>query len=218
MEPILRPTLIPDWIAAILLVSLILMVVSKERFGYRFSVFMSLISNTKYILVFNKKQGFIHPFQLIWHGFAILNCSLFLYLNKKQIAVIFQNSDLLSLSFTNIILGITAFVLLKQLAQLIHGSFFNSLKMMQEFLFKKSSYFNYASLIFFVSNIISLFLLADSMLLFIISLACVLSITLIGWLVILRNRQKYITDQFFYFILYLCALEIAPFLVIGSVL
>ena len=218
MEPILRTTLIPDWIAAILLVSLILMVVSKERFGYRFSVFMSLISNTKYILVFNKKQGFIHPFQLIWHVFAVLNCSLFLYLNKNQIAIIFQNSDLLSISFTNIILAITAFVLMKQLAQLIHGSFFNSLKMMQEFLFKKSSYFNYASLLFFVSNIISLFLLADSMLLFIISLACVLSVTLIGWLAILRNRQKYITDQFFYFILYLCALEIAPFLVIGSVL
>lgn len=218
MEPVLRPEFLPDWMAAVVLLSLLLVIVTKEKFTYRFSVFIRLMSNTKYVLLFNKKQAYLHPFQFIWQIFAILNTSLFLYLQKEQIASVFGNKAILNFSFAHILCFVAGFILLKQLLQLLHAALFNNRKIIEEFLFKKSSYFYYANLIFCVSNLISLFLVRDHMLLFFIPLACVFTFTLVGWLVILRNRQKYISEQFFYFILYLCALEIAPFLIIGSIL
>ncbi|WFO18183.1 DUF4271 domain-containing protein [Cellulophaga baltica 4] len=37
-----------------------------------------------------------------------------------------------------------------------------------------------------------------------------------GWVTAIRNHQKLITNNFFYFILYLCALEIAPLVLLGD--
>lgn len=218
MEPQLRSLLAPDWIIGILFLSLLLLVVAKERFGYRFSVFINLISNNKYVIVFNKKQGFIHPFQLIWQVFAVTNTSLFIYLNTNHIGEVLQNPALKQLSFTQIFLIVLAFVSTKQIAQLLHGLFFDSLKKIKEFLFKKNSYFNYASLGFFISNITFIFILPSNKTLFLGSLMLVITFTFIGWLIVLKNGQKYITEQFLYFILYLCTLEIAPFILIGSLL
>jgi hypothetical protein len=85
---------------------------------------------------------------------------------------------------------------------------------MKDLTFKKSSYFNYASIILFISNLLFLFLFPNSRILFFVSIGLAFLVILSGWLVIIRNHQKHIINNIFYFILYLCALEIAPFLII----
>jgi len=218
MEPLLKNLFIPDWILGLLLLSMVLMVVAKERYSYRFSLFSKLLTNTKYILVFNKKQGYAHPFQLIWQLIAIANLSLFFYLYRAHLADWCNKPELSQLSYGAIALGIGVCIVLKQLLQLIHGLLFNNLKIMQQIVFQKSSYYNYASTAFFITNLMTLFLFKNTAVVFFIGVSIVFIVSLVGWFLVFRNHQKYIANNIFYFILYLCALEIAPIIYMGSLL
>ncbi|MEJ6623413.1 MAG: DUF4271 domain-containing protein [Flavobacteriaceae bacterium] len=214
METLLRPSFIADWILGVLLLSLLIMVLSKQIHLHRFTLFTNLLTNNKYVLVYNKKKQLLHPFQLLWQLFAILNTSLFLYLNLGLLTIRLGSSSYLSSSFILIFLGVAFFVYAKQLAQRLNGVFFNNNRLMKDLTFKKSSYFNYASIILFISNLLFLFLFPNSRILFFVSIGLAFLVILSGWLVIIRNHQKHIINNIFYFILYLCALEIAPFLII----
>jgi len=218
METLLRPSFIVDWILGILVLSLFIMVLSKQMHLQRFLLFTNLLTNNKYVLVFNKKQQLLHPFQLLWQLFAILNASLFLHLNQNQLSKWVGSSSYYTSSFGMIFLFVTFFIYSKQIAQRLNGVFFNNNKLMKDISFKKSSYFNYASIILFISNLLFLFLFPNSKVLFLFSVSFTFLVTLSGWLVTIRNHQKYIINNIFYFILYLCALEIAPFLIIVRIL
>jgi len=112
---------------------------------------------------------------------------------------------------------VSGFVVIKAILQNIHGWLFGNKKLLNEIVFKKNSFFNYGSMVLFTANILYAFIPFNAKLLFYSSLFLFVSITLIGWILILRNYQKYILHNVFYFILYLCALEIAPFLIIASI-
>jgi hypothetical protein len=88
--------------------------------------------------------------------------------------------------------------------------------MITEYLFKKISYLNYSSLVMFIANILLTYVLKDSKAVVYASAFLILVINSIGWVIVLRNYQKLITNNFFYFILYLCALEITPLVLIGD--
>jgi hypothetical protein len=95
-----------------------------------------------------------------------------------------------------------------------NGFVFNNGKVISEFIFKKLSYFNYSALVAFLANIILTYVFKDSKAVVFTSLFLIVLINAIGWFTIIKNHQKYLTSHFFYFILYLCALEIAPFVII----
>ena len=87
-----------------------------------------------------------------------------------------------------------------------------------EIIFKKLSYLNHSALIMLLANIVLTYVLKDSKPVIYISIFLILLINGIGWATLIKNHQKFIVNNFFYFILYLCALEIAPFVIIGSYL
>jgi len=102
--------------------------------------------------------------------------------------------------FFNSIAGfILLFFVLKVGLQLGNAFLFGSYRVISEIVFKKLSYFNYSGLVMFLANV-------------------VLSFVLPGSKTVVQNHQKFIVNNFSYFILYLCALEIAPLVIIGSFL
>jgi hypothetical protein len=118
-----------------------------------------------------------------------------------------------------IILGLLIiFLLTKIFLQLGNGFVFNNGKNISEYIFKKLSYLNYSSLVMFLANIMLTYVSIGSKTVLFISIFIIILINAVGWFTILKNHQKYITSHFFYFILYLCALEIAPFVIIANYL
>jgi hypothetical protein len=106
----------------------------------------------------------------------------------------------------------------KILLQMGGGFVFNNNKIISEFIFKKLSYLNYSSIIMLASNIIITYVLTDSKIVVFASIFLIVVVNVIGWITIIKNYQKLISSYFFYFILYLCALEIAPFVIIVNYL
>lgn len=216
MEPVYKTIPVMDWITVILFSSVLCIVIAKRLFYNRFMNFIILPFNNKYIFMYNKKDILLNWFHVFFTLFQLFNFSLFLYLSRsilwppegKSYPVIYI-----------IILGLLIlFLLVKIFLQLINGFVFNNSKLVSEFIFKKLSYLNYSSLVMFFANVIITYIARDSKSVIFLSIILLLLINMIGWFTILKNHQKFITGHFFYFILYLCALEIAPIVIIANYL
>ena len=74
----------------------------------------------------------------------------------------------------------------------------------------KMSYLSNFCLLIFPLLILALYLFYDSSIAAIIVAAIAVFILLLYYILIVKNNQKVILKNLFYFILYLCALEVAP--------
>lgn len=166
--------------------------------------------------MYNKKEKLLNWFNLFFGLFLIINLSLFLYIGSDILLISDQNSSIIR--FPLILGSLVLFLFIKLALQMGNGFIFGTEKMITEVIFKKLSYFNYSGLIMFVANVILIYIAIGSKVVFYVAILLILLVNVIGWITILRNHQKFITSNFFYFILYLCALEIAPFILIGSFL
>jgi len=216
MEPILRNIVVMDWITILIFLSLLFLVLAKGVFYTRFLNFIILPFNNKYIFMYNKKEKLLNWFNLFCGLFLIINFSLFLYLGRNILFEPDQNSAIVV--FPLILGSLVLFLFIKLGLQMGNGLIFGTQKTISEVIFKKLSYFNYSGLIMFVANVILTYIAIGSKAVLYVAFFLILLVNVIGWITILRNHQKFITSNFFYFILYLCALEIAPFILIGSFL
>ncbi|MGB5371363.1 MAG: DUF4271 domain-containing protein [Flavobacteriaceae bacterium] len=216
MEAVLRTAQTPDWITFLIFASLIFIVLAKGFFYGKYMNFMILPINNKYIFLYNKKDKLMNGFQVFLTLFQLFNSSLFLYLIGKLFLGIPKNDD--PLLFMGILGGLVVFLLLKISLQLVSAFIFDSEKTILEIIFKKLSYFNYSALVMFLANAVLSFIFIDSKIVVYVAIFLILWINIIGWSTLLKNHQNFIAANFFYFILYLCALEIAPLVLIGSFL
>ena len=196
-----------------------MVVLAKSTFYNRFLNFIILPFNNKYVFMYNKKEKLLNWFHIFFTVFQVINLSLFIYL---AIQVLFKEGSFMSMESTygypTILGALLLFLLIKVSLQLSNGFIFNSNKTISDLIFKKLSYLNYSGLIMFTANIILCYVLKDSQMVVYVTFFLILMINAIGWVTLLRNHQNFLASNFFYFILYLCALEIAPFVIIGSYL
>ncbi|EAQ99892.1 DUF4271 domain-containing protein [Maribacter sp. HTCC2170] len=216
MEPILRNIENYDWVTILIFLSLLFVVLAKSVFYTRFLNFIILPFNNKYIFMYNKKEKLMNWFNLFFGLFLIINLSLFLYLARTVLVGSSANSSIFV--FPVIIGSIILFLIIKLSLQMGNSFIFGTQKLISEVIFKKLSYFNYSGLIMFVANVMLTYIFMGSKVVVYVAIILILLVNVIGWITVLRNHQKFITSNFFYFILYLCALEIAPFILIGSYL
>ncbi len=216
MEPILRNTTDIDWITVIVFSSLIFVVLAKSVFFNRFLNFIILPFNNKYIFMYNKKETLVNWFNLFFSIFLILNLSLFIDLGRM--ALTGSTSVSSPLVYSMIVGSLVIFVLVKITFQMGNAHIFGSKKTISDIIFKKISYINYSGIIMFLANVLLTYIFIGSKTVVYGAILLILLINAIGWIAVLRNHLKFITGHFFYFILYLCALEIAPLIFIGSYL
>jgi hypothetical protein len=216
MEPVHRVINNIDWITAIIFSSILFMVIAKNLFYNRFLNFIILPFNNKYIFMYNKKDKLLNWFNIFFTIFQLLNFSLFIYLASTILSN--SESDLFPVVFIIILGFLFLFLFGKIFVQMGGGFVFNNNKIVSEFIFKKLSYLNYSSIIMLAANIVITYVLKDSKIVVFVSIFLIVVVNVIGWITIIKNYQKLISSYFFYFILYLCALEIAPFVIIANYL
>ena len=209
MNSILRESLQSDWITIVILISLVFIIIAKQMFYTRFVNFLVLPFNNKYLFMYNKRDILFNWFHIFLAGFQLINLTLFTF----YAAEIVLQADLSNspLNFLIVFSLILLFFLLKVIIQLGNSFVFNNQKTITEIIFKKISFLNFSGLILFVANVLLTFIFQGSALVVYAGIFFVLLVNAVGWITILRNHQKYISSYFFYFILYLCALEISPY-------
>ncbi len=215
-EPTLRTIHSIDWITIVIFSSLVFIVVAKGLFYTRFTNFILLPFNNKYLFMYNKKDKLLNWFHVFFTLFQLINIALFVYIAQGVFSE--SSNESYPLLYFMILGLLLLFVLFKVLFQLGNGFIFNTNRTISEFVFKKISYLNYSGMVAFAANIMLVYVLKDSKTVILIGSFLILLINCIGWLTLVRNHQKFITSNFFYFILYLCALEISPLVLIGSFL
>ncbi|MFD2099836.1 DUF4271 domain-containing protein [Flagellimonas iocasae] len=216
MNPIEKTVYSLDWMTLVLFISLLIFALGKYLYHSKFLNFIILPFNDKYVLLHNKKGQLFNWFHILLTIFQAINLSFFLFLSLKAFDALPHNKEL------NVFFMILGFLVLFQIGKLVlqfvNGFVFNTQDLVSELVFSKISYLNHGSIILFLSNVVLVYILIDSKIVVYATIILILLINGIGVIKLLKNYQKAMFPYFVYFILYLCALEIAPLVIIGSYL
>ncbi|GGG36664.1 DUF4271 domain-containing protein [Croceivirga lutea] len=216
MEAITRQIQNLDLVTLLLFVSLCAFAGAKIFDKNKFGVYIILPVNNKYLTIHNKKGKLISWFHLLNTAFQLLNFSIFGYLTIK----VFTANQYLELKdlLWYLLLCLFFFVMVKLILQLLTGYIFNIENRILEYIFNKQSYFNYSALIACVGNIILAYVLPESVTVVYLIIGLIFLLNIVGLVNTIKTHQIYIKSHLLYFILYLCALEIAPLVIFGSYL
>ncbi len=204
-----------DWITITLLLVIALLLFNKLKHGERFRRLQSLLFNNVYINDYSKTIPLIfNVFNNVFSVIIILVISLlfFVVLNDYHPGNINYNV----IYFFKIVFYVFTFIVIRFVIGLLLGSIFEMEKEQQYFTFLKLSYLSNFCLIIIPVLIINFYidLAVFSKLLILVAVL----LLLFYYFKLIKNNHKLIFSNLFYFILYLCALEIAPFVIIYRLL
>ena len=206
-----------DGITLIFLLIFILLVVVKLIYNERLFLLTTIGISKKYFLNYGKES------QLIFNGF---NSILFIVQSLIGMLIVYaflqfyqpelvQESNFLLLKIFSCL---SIIFLIRYLIGKGLGILFDVENTHNHISFEKMSYL-FSILLLILPFLLSVFYVEKYNFLFFQLLIAVLTILLIiRYLFLFSNNKKQIASRLFYFILYLCALEIAPFFIIFKIL
>jgi hypothetical protein len=212
LEAIERFTVSQDWITLLVLLALVLLVVAKYAFTQRFAHFTMLFATDKYLVLKGKDPNLFHPFNVILFVVNLISVGLFIYI----FYLTFENAspERPKVLFLRIVTAYAAFVLLKFSLEKIIADVLSVNERMDYYLFFKLSYRNFISMILLPVSIFLIYVWEPGRLTLYIILGIILLMNFITLLSVFRKNSQYIFNNWFYFILYLCALEIGPYYIL----
>ncbi|WP_242203936.1 DUF4271 domain-containing protein [Aestuariivivens insulae] len=199
----------------ILLVTCLLMVAAAKLVSSnRFSDFIYVFTNSKYLNIYSREQKFLDKFDALLFVNLIISASIFAVLALK----FFNGVDYTSINaLFKITVGLGSFFLIKVLIERLIGSLFEIDSLIDAYLFQKITYKNYLGLLLLPINAFLIYSFKSSAMLFNIMLGLLFLVNITGLITSFKRHQSLIKNNFFYFILYLCALEIAPYIILYKV-
>ena len=205
-----------DWITLMMVGCLILLALAKYFYPKRFQEFVMLALTNKYFLVQGKNDEIRHPFNVLLFGIQIISVSLFIYLLIKT-----YNPNLTannSWLFIQICTAYSVFVLVKFSIEKLIGAIFSIESLVNGYLYQKLSYRNWLAMVFFLGNLVFYYAFKPTINILIVFLGVVILFNLVALFYSYKSNRNLILSHYFYFILYLCALEISPYLILYKVL
>lgn len=202
------------WVSLVFLAILIFLTWAKVLYKDRLLHTASLFFANKYLFIyFNKeKSDILNLFQFLLFMVQILALSLAVYFANY----LWQFSDRLNAlnGYLLLLSGVGLYFCLRYLIGLFLAEIFNIKPKYNKIVYDKVSYFN--NLILWVLPFLMLGAYADNYKEFFLKTTFLFLVILLilRYALVLANNKKLIVNNLFYFILYLCALEIAPLAII----
>ncbi|MGB8704393.1 MAG: DUF4271 domain-containing protein [Gillisia sp.] len=212
MEAIERISISNDLPTLIILLMLVLLVGARQLYQNRFEDFLALISSGKFLVIKNREHKALFGFNVVMLIVHLLSISLFLFLIYRSFTDVAP--DKTGILFLRIFTGYGFFVLLKITVEKIIANVFDIDEAMEGYLFQKHTFRNYLSVLLLPISISLVYIANPDPYLF----YAMGGILLVAWLGayfrILKKNQVVVSHNWFYFILYLCALEITPYVIL----
>ncbi len=198
-----------DWITLVFLIILTLFVIIKYQYSERFSRLFSLLISRNYLVIYSKISPLLlNPFHLFFAVIQLFIFSLTIFVGIKANSSIAKEFEFSF--FLNILAGVFIFTVLRYFLGKLLAIVFDLEKEYESVTYLKISYLSNFCLLIFPLLLGALYLFYDSTVVAIIIAVTSIMMLLLYYAFIIKNNQKLILKNFFYFILYLCALEIAP--------
>lgn len=212
MEAIERIVVSKDWITLVLLAILIVLALVKYRYPRKFLDFTMLFATNKYLLLRGKEPRISHPFNIWMFVVNVLSVSFLIFIFYQT----FAESRIARpiILFIRIATAYAAFVLLKFGIEKIMAITLSIENSINYYLFQKLTYRNFIALFLLPLNIMFIYVWEPGLTTFYIVLGMVLLINLLIQFNIYKKNRQLIFGNLFYFILYLCALEIGSYFIL----
>ena len=195
----------------LIIVSLILTATAKLLYPKRFQEFISILINFRYLRIYSREQKFFDGFEAILFSNLVIGLAVFTFIFYNNG---FQNESVPQSSLFKIGFAIGVFMLIKVLIERLISSVLNLDFIINDYLFEKINYKNFLGLILIPVNALLIYRFEPNENTLLVIVSILLTINSIGLIFFFKKHQNTIKKNFFYFILYLCALEISPYLVL----
>ncbi|RPD96515.1 DUF4271 domain-containing protein [Aureibaculum marinum] len=215
LEAIDRIVVSKDWVTIVLLIAVTLLILNRLKSSDRYYKLKNLLVNNTYINSYSKANPLLlNSFNIIFLVVYVIVISFLLF-----IAIHLYKPDIASFNFLfylKIALFLCLLIGFRIIIGILLAVLFEKEQVQQYFTFLKTSYLSNYSLImlpliaihfYFDSDLYSNFLMIVAALLF-----------LYYYILLIKNNQTLVFGKSFYFILYLCTLEIAPLIVMTKII
>ena len=166
---------------------------------------MMLLFTNHYFSIQGKNKQLLEPFNILLFIVQVISLSLLIYLfyttrESTNPLLIFQ-----------ITIGYTIFTLIKIILEKLIGVVFSIEEFINSYIFYKFSYTSLASIVVLLSHFFVFYFFRNSPIYLMILSGVIGVFIIITRLYFYIKHKKIILSNFFYFILYLCTLEISPY-------
>ncbi|WP_040247126.1 DUF4271 domain-containing protein [Psychroserpens mesophilus] len=211
----LREVISNDWFTVFLILGLTFITLCKYLFTSRFKDFVTVISNSKYLKIYARDQKFIDGFDALLFLNLIISVSIFSYIVYASLV---HPSEFNLTQFFKLIFGIGVLFLIKVLLERLIGSVFDIDSLIDSYLFQKTTYKNYTGFLLLPINCVLIYTLTPTTSVIYVCIGLIVLVNFLGFISSFKNHQKLLLNNLFYFILYLCALEIGPYLILYKII
>ena len=210
IETVLQPRILEprDWATCLFVFSFVLIAITKTAFETRFSEFLRILVSDKYIKVYKDTSHLMSGFTVLLFIVQLISFSFFMQLVLNYFGYVSKTDWVI---FIRIFTFFGIFVLSKFLIEKIVATIFNIEEFAEQFNLQKVSYRTFIGLILLPINIYLFYNNIPSNIVIYCIIAVILTINLFSYLVSLKIYQNLFIGKLFYFILYLCTFEIAPY-------
>lgn len=202
-----------DWAAFLFVVCMVIIAVNKTISTVRFNEFVRLAYSDKYTKIYRDSSNLMSGFTISMFVLQLISYSFFILLLLKQFKKI-EQMDLII--YIQIFTFLSVFILSKFLIEKIIATSFKIEEFNEQFNLLKINYRAYFGFILLPINVVLFYNSINSDWFFKFLLITLIAISIITYLIALKLYQNILFRKIFYFILYLCTLEIAPYYFIYS--
>lgn len=197
-----------DWATLLFVLSFAVIAITKSAFENRFADFAKLIYADKYISVYKDSSNLKSAFTISLFFVQIISLAFFIQLSLSSFGYASKSDWII---YIQIITLLIFFILSKYLIEKIIATAFNIEEFTELFNLQKVTFRTYIGLLLLPINVILFYNdnFSRNILLFFICIVLISNV--LTYIISIKNYQSTIFSKLFYFILYLCALEIAPY-------
>lgn len=202
------------WVSLVFLAILIFLAMAKVLCKDRLLHTATLFISNKYLFIyFNKeKNDILNLFQFSLFMVQILALSLVFYFANNLWQFSPRLNDLNG--YLLLVAGVSLYFCLRYLIGLFLAEIFNIKSKYNRIVYDKVSYFNNLILWILPFLVLSAYVNIHKEFYLKITILVLTLLLILRYSLILANNKKLIINNLFYFILYICALEIAPLAII----
>lgn len=211
----LRAYFTEDLYTGLILFCLVLIVTTSQLFEQRFVDFVSVVWNDKYSKLYSRDRKKLDLFNGLLFLNLVISSGLFLIICYKNIIGAVDNKNVMLLIF---VVTLFFMLLLKVALERLVAYFFEFTHMVKQYLFRKATYKNVSGLILLVTNVLLIFSGIDRIPIIYVTIVIIFLINFIGFIRFIKDYQKTIIPNLFYFLLYLCALGMGPYIILYKVI
>ena len=197
-----------DWATVLFILCFVLIAINRTVYETRFAEFVKLAWSDKYTKIYKEGGNLMSGFTISFFAIQIISFAFLIQFFLSYFNLVEKDSWV---SFIQIFTLVAVFILSKYLIEKIIATSFNIEEFNEQFNLHKVNYRTYIGMLLLPINIILFYNEPPHIIVIWIIIGLIVLTSAASYLISLRLYQNAIIGKLFYFILYLCALEIAPY-------